>query len=252
VDIGDRGHDLADQTVQVGVRGALNVQVAAANVVDSLVVDHECAVRVLQGGVRGQDRVVGLDHGSGHLGGWVDGELQLGLLAVVHGEALHQQRGEARAGTSTEGVEDEEALQTGALIGQLADPVQDQIDDLLADGVVTTGVVVRRILLAGDQLLGVEQLTVGSGTDLVHHGGLQIHEHGTGHVLAGSGLAEEGVERVITSAHGLVGGHLAIGLDAVLQAVQLPAGVSNLDTSLADMDRDTFTLWAKGRRERDD
>ena len=47
---------------------------------------------------------------SAHLGSWVDGELQLGLLAVVHRQTLHQQGGEARAGAATEGVEDEEAL----------------------------------------------------------------------------------------------------------------------------------------------
>jgi len=59
-------------------------------------------------------------------------------------------------------------------------------------------------------------------------------------VLASSSLAEEGVKRVITSAYGLVGGHLAIGLDAVLQAIELPAGISNLDSGLAHVDRDTF------------
>jgi hypothetical protein len=35
--------------------------------------------------------------------------------------------------------------------------------------------------------------------------------------------------------------HLAIGLDAVLQAVQLPAGVTDLDTGLADVDADNLT-----------
>ena len=64
---GDGGDDLADQTVEVGVGGALNVQVAAADVVDGLVVDHEGAVGVLQGGVGGQDGVVGLHDGGGHL-----------------------------------------------------------------------------------------------------------------------------------------------------------------------------------------
>ena len=64
---GDGGDDLADQTVEVGVGGALDVQVAAADVVDGLVVDHEGAVGVLQGGVGGQDGVVGLHHGRGHL-----------------------------------------------------------------------------------------------------------------------------------------------------------------------------------------
>ena len=97
----------------------------------------------------------------------VDGELQLGLLAVVHGQTLHKQRGEARAGAATEGVEDEEALQTGALVSQLADSVEDEVDDLLADGVVATGVVVGGVLLAGDQLLRVEQLTVGAGANLI-------------------------------------------------------------------------------------
>jgi len=76
--------------------------------------------------------------------------------------------------------------------------------------------VVGGILLAGDQLLGVEQLTVGTSTDLVNNGGLQVQEDGTGHVLAGTGLREEGVEGIITSSNGLVGGHLTIGLDAVL------------------------------------
>ena len=61
-------------------------------------------------------------------------------------------------------------------------------------------------------------------------------------MLASSGLAEEGVEGVITTSDGLVTGHLAIGLDSVLQAVQLPAGVTDLDTGLSNMDRDTLTL----------
>ena len=62
---GDGGHNLTDQTVQVGVGGALDVQVAAADVVDGFVVDHEGAVRVLQCGVGGEDGVVGLHHRRG-------------------------------------------------------------------------------------------------------------------------------------------------------------------------------------------
>lgn len=103
-----------------------------------------------------------------HLGSGVDGELQLGLLAVVHRQTLHQQGGEAGARAATEGVEDEEALQTGALVGQLTDPVEDEVDDLLADGVVAAGVVVGGVLLASDELLGVEELTVGASADLVY------------------------------------------------------------------------------------
>jgi hypothetical protein len=61
-------------------------------------------------------------------------------------------------------------------------------------------------------------------------------------VLAGAGLAEEGVEGVVTTANGLVGRHLTIGLDPVFQAVQLPACIADLDTGLAHMDGDTFPL----------
>ena len=104
--------------------------------------------------------------------------------------------------------EDGTNLKSSALISQLADAVEDQVDDLLTNGVVTTGVVVGGILLTGDQLLGVEELTVGTGADLVNDGGLQIDEDGTWDVLAGASLGEEGVERIITTTDGLVGGHL--------------------------------------------
>lgn len=50
---------------------------------------------------------------------------------------------------------------------QLADAVQDQVDDLLADGVVAAGVVVGRVFLPGDQLLRVEELPVGPRAHLV-------------------------------------------------------------------------------------
>ena len=57
-------------------------------------------------------------------------------------------------------------LETSALIGQLSDAVEDKVDDLLTNGVVTTGVVVGGIFFTGNQLFRVEKLTVGTGSDL--------------------------------------------------------------------------------------
>ena len=57
-------------------------------------------------------------------------------------------------------MEDQEALETGALVGELADAVEHEVDDLLADRVVSARVVVGSVLLAGDQLLRVEELAV--------------------------------------------------------------------------------------------
>ena len=102
-----------------------------------------------------------------YLGSGVDSKLQLGFLSVVHAQPLHEQGGEPRSGATTERVEDEESLETSALISQLTDPVEHKVDNLLTDGVVTTGVVVGGVLLSGDELLGVEQLSVGASPHLI-------------------------------------------------------------------------------------
>ena len=73
----DGRNDLTNQSVQVGVGRAFNVQVAAADVVDGLVVDHESAVGMFKGGMGSQDGVVRLYNGSGYLGRRVDSELKL-------------------------------------------------------------------------------------------------------------------------------------------------------------------------------
>ena len=52
------------------------------------------------------------------------------------------------------------------------------------------------------------QLANGKPSYLVNDGGLQVHEDSPGHVLAGAGLREEGVEGVITASNSLVRGHL--------------------------------------------
>ena len=56
-----RRDDLGDQSVQVGVGGALNVQLSSANVINGLIVQHDGDVSVLKEGVGGQDGVVWLD-----------------------------------------------------------------------------------------------------------------------------------------------------------------------------------------------
>ena len=59
---GDGGDNLSNQSVQVSVGWPLNVQVTSADIVDGFIVDHEGTVRVLEGGVGGQDGVVGLNN----------------------------------------------------------------------------------------------------------------------------------------------------------------------------------------------
>merc|ERR1719310_1359707 len=148
----ERRDDLGDQAVQVRVRGALDVEVAAADVVEGLVVDHERDVGVLEERVRREHAIVRLDDRGRDLRRRVDGERELGLAAVVDREALEEEGAKTRARATADGVEEEEALEAGAVVRELADAVEHEVGDLLADGVVATRVVVRGVLLARDEL----------------------------------------------------------------------------------------------------
>jgi hypothetical protein len=60
-------------------------------------------------------------------------------------------------------------------------------------------------------------------------------------MLAGPGFTEECVECIISSTYRAITWHATVGLDAMLQAVKLPAGISDLDTGLSYMDTDDFS-----------
>jgi hypothetical protein len=235
------GDNLSNESVQVGVGWSLDIEVSSADIIDGLVIEDNGNIGVLKEGVSGEHGVVWLNNGGGDLWGWVDGETELGLLTVVDGKSLEEERSETGSGTSTDGVEDEETLETSALIGELSDSVEAEIDDLLTNGVVTSGEVVGGIFLSGDELLWMEELSVGSGSDLIDNGWLEIEEDGSWDVLSGTSLGEEGVEGIVTTTDGLVGWHLTIWLDSVLEAEKLPAGVTNLDTGLTDVDGNDFS-----------
>lgn len=103
---------LCNQAVQVFVVGSLDSQAFTTDIVDSLVIDHEAAVGVLKGCMCGEDRVVRLHHRCCNRGSWIDAEFQLGLLAVIDRETLHQKSSKARSSSTAKGMEDKETLKT--------------------------------------------------------------------------------------------------------------------------------------------
>ena len=137
---GNGGDDLGNQTVEIGEARGADTQVLLADVVDSLVVDHERTVGVLEGGMGGQDSVVWLNNGVAELGSGVNTELELGLLSVIGRKSLEQESTETGTSSTTERVEDEEALETSAVICQAPDLVHNWVDLFFSDGIVTTGV----------------------------------------------------------------------------------------------------------------
>merc|ERR1719481_2310039 len=106
----------------------------------------------------------------------IHAELQLRFLAVIHGESLHQQGSKTRPSSTTKTMEDEESLEPGAVIRQLPDAVQHQVYDLLTDSVVTSGVVISSILLTRDHLLRMEELSVGSSSNLIDDSWFKVEE----------------------------------------------------------------------------
>jgi len=235
------GDNLSDESVQVGVGWSLDIEVSSADIVNGLVIKDNGNIGVLQKGVSGKHGVVWLDNGGGDLWGWVHGETELGFLTVINGKSLEEKGSESGTGSSTDGVEDEETLETSALIGKLSDSVEAEINDFLTNGVMSSGEVVGSIFFTGDELLWMEELSVGSGSDLIDNGWLEIEEDSSWDVLTGTSLGEEGVESVITTTDGFVGWHLTVRLDSVLEAEKLPAGVTDLDTALTDVDGNNFS-----------
>ena len=95
---------------------------------------------MLKSRVRCQNRVVRFYNRVRGLRGRVDGELELGLFAVVGRETFKEESTETGTSSTTEGVEDEEALKTVTVVCKTANLVHDGVDHFLAHSVVTTGV----------------------------------------------------------------------------------------------------------------
>jgi hypothetical protein len=233
---GKARNNLSNNAIEVLVSRSLNAEILLANVIDSLVVKHEGAVSMLKKCVGRKDGVVGLNNGCRNLRGRIDAEVELGLLAIVRRETLKKERAKARSSTSADGVEDEEALETVALISDLANAIQGGVEEILANSVVATGVVVGRVLLATDELIGMEELRVSAVAHFVDNRGLKVNHDGTRHILAAASLAEEGLEALVVTSVG----HGAIGLNAMFKAIEFPAGITSLDARLANVERDDF------------
>jgi hypothetical protein len=79
----DGRDNLADKPVKVGVGRALNIKISPADIIDGLIVDHEGAVRVLQGSMSTESGVVGLNHSSGHLKHFISINMCTGTVPIM-------------------------------------------------------------------------------------------------------------------------------------------------------------------------
>jgi hypothetical protein len=80
----ERGNNLSNKSVQVGVGGSLNIEVSSADIIDGFVIKHNGDISVLKERVGSEHSVVRLDNCSGDLGRRIDGETELRLLTIIN------------------------------------------------------------------------------------------------------------------------------------------------------------------------
>ena len=185
---GHAGHDSRDQVVQVTVRGVGELEGAHADVIQSLVVDTEGLVGVLNELVDGKSGVVRLNNGIGDLGGGDNGEGGHHAVGELLTDLGDQESTHTGTGTTTEGVGDLETLEAVATLSLATDNIDNLVNQFGTLGVVTLGPVVTSTGLAENEVVGTEQLTEGTGTDGVHGTGLKIDKDGTRDILVSAGL----------------------------------------------------------------
>lgn len=186
---GNAGHDGGDEVVKIAIRGVGELESPHADVVESLVVNAEGLVGVLNELMDGEGGVVGLDNGIGDLGGGHDGEgghHAIGELLTNLGDKEGTHTG---TGTTTEGVGDLETLKAVAALSLATDDIENLVNKLSTLSVVTLGPVVAGTGLAEDEVVGAEELAERTGADGVHGTGLEIDEDGTRDILVTGSLS---------------------------------------------------------------
>merc|ERR1712232_863921 len=103
--------------VQVTVSGGGQLQGAEADVVESLVVEQEAFVSILNELVEAEHGVVGLDDRVRHFGTGDDGERLHDTVRVLLADLGDEQGAHATPGAATEGMAHLEALETVTSLG---------------------------------------------------------------------------------------------------------------------------------------
>lgn len=201
--------------------------------------------------VRGQHGVVRLNHAGADVWRRVNGHLQLALLGKVIGQLLCQQRREPRTGSTAKRMEHEEPLQTIGLFSHPSDYIHGISHQLLPYVEVTPSKIVRRVLLATDQIIRMEQASERTGLHLIDYRRFRVDQNGSRNIaIRYSSLEERAAEAVtVVGAVRFLLLQFAILADLVLQAIEFPSRISQLDSGLADVNGNGFAVAEALRTE---
>jgi hypothetical protein len=182
------------QVVQVSVGRSGQLQGTEADIVQSLVIQSEALIGVLDQLVDGKGGVVRLHDGIGHLGGRNDREGGHHAIRILLTDLGDQKGSHSGSSSTTEGVGHLEALEAVARLSLLADNVKNGVDQLSTLSVVALGPIVSGSGLTEHEVIRAEKLTERTSTDRVHSSGLKIHQDSTRNVSATGGLVEINID----------------------------------------------------------
>jgi hypothetical protein len=185
---GDTGHDGRDQVVQISVGWVGELEGSHADVVESLVVDTEGLVGVLDQLMDRESSIVWLDNGVRDLGGGNDGESSHHAVWELLTDLGDQERTHTSTSSTTERVGDLETLKAVAALGFTTNDIENLVDKLSTLSVMSLSPVVTSAGLTEDEVVGSEELAERTSTDGVHGTWLQIDKDGTRNILVARSL----------------------------------------------------------------
>merc|ERR1719209_662518 len=232
--------------VQIPVGWVGQLQCTEADVVESLVVDAEGLISVLNKLVHGEGGVVGLHHSVRHLGAWDDAVGIHDAIRELLPNLGNQKGAHARASSSPQGVRQLETLQAVAALCLLPDNIQDTVDQLCALGVVPLRPVVACSTLAKDKVIWTEYLAISTTPHRVHRAGFKIHQDSPRHVFPPRGFIVVDIDPLQLEI-GSFTLERASGVDAMFITDDLPELSPDLVAALASLDVDNLPHDNGGR-----
>jgi len=185
---GNTGHDSRHQVVKISVGWVGELEGSRADIVESLVIDAEGLIGVLDQLMNGEGGIVWLDNGVGHLGGWDNGEGSHHAVWELLTDLGDQERTHTSTGSTTKRVGDLETLKAVAALSLTTNDIEDLVDELSTLSVMSLSPVVASSRLTEDEVVGTEELTERTSTDGIHGTWLQIDEDGTRNILVAGSL----------------------------------------------------------------
>jgi hypothetical protein len=185
---GDAGHDGRDQVVKISIGWVRQFEGSHADIVESLVINTEGLIGVLDQLMHGESGIVWLNNGVGNLGGWDNRESCHHAIRELLTDLGDQKRTHASTSSTTERVGDLETLEAVASFGFTTNDIKNLINKLSTFGVMSLCPVVTSARLTEDEVVGAEKLAERTSSDSIHSTRLQVDEDGTRNVLVARSL----------------------------------------------------------------